>query len=243
MTLEVDDELRRLTRDVIVRLARSLIQHNAPSVHRRIDTVIMKRVIEPFAVEYKRRPKRGKTAETSIWSGSLGDEIKSLMRVNEEAEPTSPPPADGNKSAAKALFSKPKSVRSGHKPEGRILESRPAPEAERPAQLDSAPDALEAGELFEDDWERERASAPRLRAKRPESRTEPFAKPAQAEPEPVAERVPPIANPAGVTSVPAPADKPAPRARSSKGLSRVSERRARMKGLNLEDRWKWNLID
>ncbi|KTR04301.1 hypothetical protein NS365_15605 [Aureimonas ureilytica] len=201
----------------------------------------MKRVIEPFAVEYKRRPKRGKTAETSIWSGSLGDEIKSLMRVNEEAEPTSPPPADGNKSAAKALFSKPKSVRSGHKPEGRILESRAAPEAERSTQPE--PDALEAGEPVEDDWERERAPAPRLRAKRPESRTEPFAKPAQAEPEPVAERVPPIANPAGVASVPAPADKPAPRARSSKGLSRVAERRARMKGLNLEDRWKWNLID
>ena len=201
----------------------------------------MKRVIEPFAVEYKRRPKRGKTAETSIWSGSLGDEIKSLMRVNEEAEPTSPPSANRNKSAAKALFSKPSSARSGQKPEGRILESRPVPEAEHSA--DPEPEALEAGEPVEDGWESEHAPAPRPSTKRVKSRTEPFAKPLQAAPEPALERALSIANPAGVASVPAPADKPAPRARSSKGLSRVAERRARMKGLNLQDRWKWNLID
>ena len=205
----------------------------------------MKRVIEPFAVEYKRRPKRGKTADTSIWSGSLGDEIKSLMRTSEEAgSPSSPSPqqnkAQQTKQAAKAVFSKPKSVRAGLKPEGRILESRPMPEAEPIAEPEVA---LEPDEIIDDGMEAEPVAAPRRRGRPARSRTEPVAEPAGAAPEPVRQPVLPVSRPAVVESLAAPTERPAPKAESTKGVSRVAQRRARMKGLHFEERWKWNLPD
>ncbi|ALN75319.1 hypothetical protein [Aureimonas sp. AU20] len=190
----------------------------------------MKRTIGPFAVEHKRRSKLNKAASTSIWTGALSDEMKDLLRANAGAETDEP--------AASADVA-PRPRKGGGEAKGRsprILETR---------ILQAREESLPATEI-EETSEPELPVRTKARKPRKVERTdapEPVHAPPpvsidEAEPDAFEWDEPAEASAALVQETPRlPIDAPARRMQS-----RVAQRRARMKDLPFEQRWKWNLI-
>lgn len=77
---------------------------------------IMKRPQKPFVIEHKRRTRPATDAPPSIWSGSVGREMRSLVEAGDLAEAEAPEAAPRKAPAAPAL-----AVRA------RILEARAEP--------------------------------------------------------------------------------------------------------------------
>lgn len=195
----------------------------------------MKRPIAPFAVEYKRRPKLSTTSEPSIWSGSIAKELKSLLQSDQQDDQAAlsagvlPPLAprqtelrDANEAASNL----------GHgeiKRPSRILETR-QPITEK-GSTKSVADGMEA-------------SLPCREEKRGQSRKIVKSRP----PEGRSHNQPPVVEEQALGMKVASASTPIPTAipfstGSNRKLSKlVALRRARMKGLEFQDRWKCDLL-
>lgn len=196
----------------------------------------MKRLIGPFAVEYKRRSKLTKPAANSLWGGALDGELKDLLRseaaqAEAAAEPAPAKPAKP-RAAETQTRGRAKTPRSG-----RILETR-----EEPAAI--ASEEPETYETPEADEPPRRTRAKRARAEDALARAEAAPAPEPAVmPADLTEASEPEADEAETVSAapvaPRAPGKPVSLAPSSYG----ARRREQTKRVDFAERWKWNLVD
>lgn len=195
----------------------------------------MKRPIAPFAVEYKRRPKLSKTSETSLWSGSIGKELKNLLNLGHDdgqispADKTVVPSSQPQTGSHMTPPGKGGDGQANNKRPGRILETRePAFDSPSVAMTIKKPVAASRSQdgaatpisMITDSILSKMPSRVRPAITREPMRAETD----RSDPKPV--------SPFGPT-LPGPARAPS---------EAVARRRARTKGLDFQDRWKWDLL-
>ncbi|WP_156418542.1 hypothetical protein [Aureimonas sp. D3] len=195
----------------------------------------MKRPIAPFAVEYKRRSKLNKTSEPSLWSGAIGKELKSLLQSDQQDDQPAlsagvlPPLAPRQRELRDTNEATGNLGEGEIKRPSRILETR-QPITEN-GSTKSVADGMEASLPYRKE---ERVQSGKVIESRP--------------PEGRLHNQPPIVQEQAPETMAASASTPIPSAMpfstgSNRKLSKsVALRRARMKGLEFQDRWKCDLL-
>ncbi|WP_153003873.1 hypothetical protein [Aureimonas ureilytica] len=195
----------------------------------------MKRPIAPFAVEYKRRPKLNKTSEPSLWSGSIGKGLKSLLQSDQQDDQAALsagvfPPLAPRKTGLRDTNEAASNLGHGEiKRPSRILETR-QPVIEK-GSTKAVADGMEASLPFRE--EKRGQSRKIVKSRPPEGRS-------HNQPPIVEEQAPEME--AASASTPIPTAMPFSTGSNRKLSRSVALRRARMKGLEFQDRWKCDLL-
>ncbi|WP_156381449.1 hypothetical protein [Aurantimonas sp. Leaf443] len=177
----------------------------------------MKRPLKPFVVEHKRRTRAGVGEPPSIWSGALGEEIRTLVKAGEVEEAAPEPAAPRRRARAAAAEAEGEPAAKG-----RILMAREEPAEPQAESAEPAPE-----------------ETPRRRRGRPPgSKSKPRAEAPQApRPGPARESAAPTPAAPSRAAAPDAVDAAPSRPLTPAGL-RYLERRAGLKEQKLWQRWK-----